>query len=96
MKKLLFFAALIGLIAVLARKAMADREQWEGLTEDDLRNRLDQRLPTQIPGEKRQAIADSIVTKMKDRGAIADSSIDLDEPIDLAEAADPTSQSAST
>ncbi len=64
---------------------MADREQWEGLSEDDLRDRLDERLPSQIPDEKRQAIADTIVTKMKDRGAVAEPGIDVDDTIDLAE-----------
>ena len=88
MKKFLFLAALIGLIALIARKAKADREQWQGLSEDELRGRLDQRLPGQIPDDKRELIAETIVTKMKDRGAIAEETIDIDEPIDLAGAAD--------
>ena len=88
MKKLLFLAALIGVIAFIARKAATDREQWEGLTEDELRSRLDERLPHQIPDDKREMITETILTKMKDRGAIAEETIDIDEPIDLAEAAD--------
>ena len=87
MKKFLFLAALIGLIALIARKAKADREQWQGLTEDEVRGRLDQRLPGQIPDEKRAMIADTIVGKMKDRGVLADEGIDIDEPIDLADEA---------
>ena len=90
MKKLLFLAALIGLIVAASRKAQVDREQWEGLTEDEVRSRLDQRLPNQIPGEKRQMITDKIVTKMKDRGTISDETIDADEPIDLADGVDTT------
>lgn len=92
MKKLLFVSVLIALIAFLVRKAMADRTEWEGLSEDDLRDRLDQRLPSQIPDEKRQAIADTIVTKMRDRGAIAEPAVDIDDTIDLSDSA---SESAS-
>lgn len=90
MKKLLFLAALIGAIAFLARKAMADRQEWEGLSEDELRSRIDERLPNQISGDKREQIAETIVTKMKDRGALAEDTIDVDEPIDLADTADTT------
>ena len=94
MKKFLFISAVIALIALIARKAMADRQQWEGLTEVDVRDRLDERLPSQIPDEKRQMIADTIVTKMKDRGAITDESVDVDDTIDLADAT--AAESAST
>lgn len=95
MKKLLFLAGLIGLIAFIAKRAKMDRSQWEGLTEDDVRTRLDERLPPQIPGDKRQMIADKIVTKMKDRGALTDADIDMDDTIDLSDAETP-SEAAST
>ena len=88
MKKLLFLAALVGIIAFIARKATLDREEWEGLTEDELRSRLGERLPSQIPDDKREQITEKIVAKMKDRGAITDETIDIDEPIDLADSAD--------
>ena len=88
MKKLLFLAALVGIIALIARKATMDREEWEGLTEDELRSRLGERLPSQIPDDKREQITEKIVAKMKDRGAITDETLDIDEPIDLADSAD--------
>ena len=95
MKKLVFIAALIALIALISRKAQVDREQWEGLSEDDVRDRLNQKLPGQIPVEKRQMIADTIVTKMKDRGAIVDDPIDVDDSIDLADESEAATESTS-
>ena len=96
MKKLLFIGALVALIAFIAQKAKEDRERWQGLSEDDVRERLDHRLPNQIPDEKRQAIADTIVTKMKDRGALTDDTIDAEAPIDLAEDADEAIEESAT
>ena len=94
MKKLLFIAGLIALISLIAKKAQADREQWSGLTEEDVRDRLDRRLPHRIPDDRRQVIADSIVTKMRDRGALQDEdTIDLagtDEAIENAAEAEET------
>jgi len=96
MKKLLFLAALIGAIIAIAKRAKLDREQWEGLTEDDVRSRLDERLPNQIPDDKREMIADKIVSTMKDRGALADDVLDMDDTIDLSDPAGTPSEAAST
>lgn len=88
MKKILSIAALIGLVAFIVQKAKQDRERWQDLTEDEVRDQLDHRLPNQIPDEKRRVIADTIVTKMRDRGAIADDLLHADKTIDLAEGAE--------
>ena len=88
MKKILSIAALIGLVAFIMQKAKQDRERWQGLTEDEVRDQLDHRLPNQIPDDKRQAIADTVVTKMRDRGALSDDLLDGDDTIDLAEGAE--------
>ena len=90
MKKPLMLVALAVLIAVAIKKAKSQREsEWHGLTESDVRSKLDSKLPGRIPDDKRSAIADKVVTKMRDRGVIsadpdaADAEIDLrkdDEP----------------
>ena len=81
MKKILFIAALIGLIVMISKKAKSDRDQWQGMTEDEVRSRLDERLPNRVPEERREAIADTIVGKMRDRGVLADE--DSGETIEL-------------
>ena len=86
MKKLVLIVILIGVIAAIAQKMKLDREQWQGLTEDELRNRLEQRFPSAMPEEKREAVTNKVVDKMRGRGMLADdeSEIDLDadSPID--------------
>jgi hypothetical protein len=58
MKKVMILAAIIGLVVFLVKKAMADRQNWQGLTEAEVRGRLNERLPTKIPEDRRQHIAE--------------------------------------
>jgi hypothetical protein len=72
-KKRLIVVVLIVAIAACARKAKADREsEWHGLTESEVRSKLDAKLPGKIPAEKRSKISDKVVAKMRDRGVIND------------------------
>lgn len=82
MKKLLFLALIIGVAAAIAQKAKADKEAWLGLSEDETRERLEQRLPSKIPEDRREHIKDTVVTKMRERGVLNDDELDVDE-IDL-------------
>lgn len=84
--------ALAVLIAVSIKKALSQREsEWHGLTEDDVRSKLDAKLPSRIPDSKRSEISDKIVAKMRDKGVIGDEPVtegDLSqqaETIDLSE-----------
>lgn len=87
MKKLLFLALIIGVAAALAQKAKADKETWLGLSEDEARERLEQRLPSKIPEDRREHIKDTMVTKMRERGVLTVDEIDVDE-LDLTADAD--------
>lgn len=82
MKKLLFLALVIGVAGALAQKAKADKEAWLGLSEVEARERLEQRLPSKIPEDRREHIKDTVVTKMRERGVLSDEDLDVDE-IDL-------------
>ena len=84
MKKRLMILAIIVGIVVMVKRLVGDRSQWEGLTESEMREQLDARLPAQVPADKREQIADTIVTKMREKGQLVDDGIDLDDPIDLA------------
>ena len=72
MKKIVKLALFIGVIAVLAKIVAAKMADWEGLTESEVRAKLESRLPKQVPDEKRATIADKVVSGMRERGALRD------------------------
>ena len=72
MKKLIIAALAVGLIAAVAKKQSARREEWHGMTEEQARERLGERLPNKMPDEKKAMVTDKIVTRMRDKGIIID------------------------
>lgn len=70
MKKLLKLALLVGGIAAVAKVATAKKAEWEGLTESQVRDKLDAKLPAKMPDEKRAAVTDKVVSKMRERGVL--------------------------
>ena len=91
MKKIVKLALFIGVIAALAKivtTMMAGKmADWEGLTESEVRAKLESRLPKQVPDEKRATIADKVVSGMRERGALRDEEPDSDDP-DMSEESD--------
>jgi hypothetical protein len=82
MKRLLFVAMIIGALTLIAKKASQQREEWHDISEADARSKLDQRLPSRMPEEKKAEVTDKIVDKMRERGVIID---DTEADIDLTE-----------
>ncbi len=76
MKKLVKVALIVGVIVLLAKLAAAQKAKWQGLTESEMRDKLDTRLPKWIPGEKRAEITDEVVSGMREQGMLGDE----DEP----------------
>jgi hypothetical protein len=74
MKKLIKFAMIIGAIAAAARLVGSKKAEWEGLTEAQVRGKLDERLPDRVPEEKRAMVADKVVAKMRSRGKLIEGS----------------------
>ncbi len=70
MKKLLKLALLVGGIAAVSKLVTAKKAEWHGLTESEVRDKLDSRLPSKMPDEKRAMVADQIVSKMQERGVL--------------------------
>ncbi len=68
MKKLVKFGLIIGGIAFVAKLVSRKKSEWRGLTESEVRQKLDSRLPDRIPDQKRAAVADKVVSKMRTRG----------------------------
>jgi len=71
-KKLVKLALIVGVIAVVAKLLVAKKSKWEGLTESEVRDKLESKLPKRVPDEKRTAFADKVVSKMQERGELLD------------------------
>lgn len=78
--RLILIAVLIVAIAACAKTAKSRREsEWRGLTEREARSKLDAKLPGMIPAEKRSAISDKVVAKMRERGVLSDNLVVPDD-----------------
>lgn len=72
-KRLIAGGLVAAVAAAFVKKVMLHRRaEWEGLTESEARSKLDEKLPGKIPAEKRSAISDVVVGKMRDRGVLVD------------------------
>ncbi len=70
MKKLIKLALIVGVVAFAAKLVAAKKSEWHGLTESEVRDKLDSRLPGKVPDAKRAVIADKVVSKMRERGVL--------------------------
>ena len=87
MKKLFKLALLVAVVMIVAKKMCGGMGNWEGMTEADVRNKLDSKLRDRVPDEKREMIADKVVGKMREKGVLTD---------DAAEASAATEAAAAT
>jgi len=69
-KKLLKLALIIGVIVAVAKLLEAKKGEWEGMSETNVRAKLDAKLPDKVPAEKRAEIADKVVGKMREKGVL--------------------------
>lgn len=70
MKTLVKLALVVGAVTVAAKLVAAKKAEWQGLTEADVRDKIASRLPDRVPDEKRAAVADKVVGKMRARGVL--------------------------
>jgi len=68
--KTLFRLALLAAIAFGIMKLLEEKKTWEGLTEEEARDRLNEKLSVRVPPEKLDQVTDQIVTQMKARGVL--------------------------
>ena len=88
-KRLILLVLLIGAVAGCAKKSKSHREsEWHGLTESEARSKLETKLPDKIPAEKRTAISDKLVAKMRDRGVLSEDPAVPDDASSIADDAD--------
>lgn len=72
MKKLIKIALFVGLIILVAKTIEAKKSEWQGLSESDLRDKLNDKMKDRVPEDKREEVADKIVTTMRDKGWVAE------------------------
>lgn len=70
MKKILPLAVLILVIAFAMKLLSEKKSQWQGLTEAEVRAMIDARMLAKVPEEKRLAMADKVVSKMRQQGVL--------------------------
>ena len=80
MKKLIKLGLLVGGVAFAAKLLEAKKAEWEGLTEPDVRAKLDARIPDKVPADKRAEIADKIVDTMRKKGVLGEEAPASEEP----------------
>jgi hypothetical protein len=89
-KKLLKVVLIVVGIASVAKLATVRKAEWQGLTEPQVREKLDSKLPARIPDEKRAEVADKVVAKMRERGVLAEGEEAETPDIATSEAETPT------
>lgn len=74
-------ALLLGGAALVAKMIGAKKNQWTGLSESEVRHKVETRLPDRVTEEKRSAVADKVVAKMKSRGLLGEDVDDTDAEV---------------
>ena len=69
-KRIIGLALIAGAVAAVAKFITAQKAEWQGLGEAEVREKVEQRLPSRVPEEKRAEVADKVVAKMRERGVL--------------------------
>ncbi len=69
-KKLIGLALIVGAVAAATKLTAAKKAEWQGLSESEARQKVEERLPSRVPDEKRAVVADKVVAKMRERGVL--------------------------
>ena len=68
--KRLFRLGVLAAIGFGIFKMLEEKKAWQGLTEDEARTKLNDKLSPRVPAEKLDKVTDQIVDKMKSRGVL--------------------------
>ena len=72
MKRLFKLLLLAGVALGIYQLVQAKKAEWEGLTESEVRAKLDAKLSSRVPEEKLSTIQDNVVGKMRAMGKLAE------------------------
>jgi len=82
MKKLFKLAIFIGLIVALAKFISEQKAAWTGLTEPEIRDKLNTKLGSKVPDEQISEIADKVIEEMRKRGMVGEEAPVEETPAD--------------
>lgn len=70
MKRLFKLAVFAALVALAVKIVMAKKEEWQGLSEPEVREKLGNTIGDRVPPEKLGEIQDKVVDKMRTHGVL--------------------------
>ncbi len=71
MKRLLKLALFVAIIVGIAKFLEAKKAEWTGLTEAQIRDKLDSLLSTRVPADKLEEVQSQVVKAMREKGMVA-------------------------
>ena len=74
MKKLFKIGLLAAAVGAVYKVISAKKEEWSGLSEDEVRGKLNDKLASKVPEDKLEKIGDKVVSAMRDKGRLRDES----------------------
>lgn len=74
-------ALLLGGAALVAKMIGDKKNQWTGLSESEVRHKVEARLPDRVADEKRTAVVDKVVATMKSRGLLGEDGDETDTDV---------------
>lgn len=72
MKRLFKFGLFAAMVAGLAKVAATKKAEWQGLTETEVRDKLQGKLGDKVPDDKLNQITDKVVDTMRQRGVLGE------------------------
>ena len=72
MKKRFTLAIFVGLIVALAKFISEQKAAWTGLTEPEIRGKLQTKLDSKVPDEQIAEIANKVIEEMRKRGMVGE------------------------
>ncbi len=72
MKKLFKIGLLAAAVGAVYKVISAKKEEWSGLSEDEVRGKLNDKLASKVPEDKLEKIGDKVVSAMRDKGRLRD------------------------
>ena len=99
-KRIIGLALIVGAVAAAAKLMATKKAEWQGLSEAEVRQRVEQRMPSRVPEEKRVEVADKVVAKMRERDMLGEEAgepvSDLEGEVAEAAAEDEVAESETT
>jgi hypothetical protein len=81
MKKLFKLGLFAAIVAAIYKTVAAKKEEWSGLSETQVRDKLSDKLSDRMPADKLEKVQDKVVGAMRDMGKLGE------EPVERADEA---------